>query len=97
MLPYNPGAFVAKPTRDFLDQKEQDRANLQKRGRPIGLLSWHGQDPDDATVIELMKAAVVGGGAFTPESQSHADSLSWIRRILALHIEMREDSLMGAP
>jgi len=44
-----------------------------------------------------MKTAVVGDGGFTPASQSHADSLSWIRRTLALHIEMREINLMGAP
>jgi len=48
-------------------------------------------------VIDLMKTGIVEDGCFTPESQSHADSLFWIRRTLALHIEMREISLMGAP
>ena len=87
---------MANLPRAFLDQKEQDQANLKKRSRPIGLSSWHGQDAENATVIDLMKTAVVGDGGFTPESQSHADSLSWIRRTLALHIEMREISLVGA-
>jgi hypothetical protein len=77
----------------FLDQKEQDQANLKKRSRPNGLRSRHGQDTENAIVIDLMKTAVVWDGGFTPESQSHADSLSWIRRSLVLHIEMREISL----
>ena len=81
----------------FLDQKEQYQANLKKRSQLIGLRSRHGQDAENATVIDLMKTVVVGDGGFTPESQSHADSLSWIRRTLALQIEMREISLMGAP
>jgi hypothetical protein len=95
--PYGPCFFVANLPRAFLDQKEQDQANLQKRSQPSGLRSRHGQDAENATVIDLMKTAVVGDGGFTPEGQSHADSLSWIRRTLALHIEMREISLMGAP
>jgi len=48
-------------------------------------------------VIDLMKTGIVEDGCFRPGSQSHADSPSWIRRNLALHIEMREISLMGAP
>ena len=60
----------------FLDQKEQDQANLKKRSQPIGLRSRHSQDAENATVIDLMKTAVVADGGFTPESQSHADSLS---------------------
>jgi len=48
-------------------------------------------------VIDLMKTALARGGGFTPVNQSHADSLSWIRRTLALHMEMRKISLMGAP
>jgi hypothetical protein len=95
--PYGLCAFVANMARAFLDRKEQDQANLKKRSQPIGLHSRHGQDAENATVIDLMKTAVVGDGGFTPENQSHADSLSWIRRTLALHVEMREISLMGAP
>src|SRR5580658_9968903 len=57
----------------FLDQKEQDQANLKKRSRPNGLRSRHGQDTENAIVIDLMKTAVVWDGGFTPESQSHAD------------------------
>jgi hypothetical protein len=95
--PYGPCAFVANLPRAFLDQKDQYQANLKKRSQLIGLRSRHGQDAENATVIDLMKTVVVGDGGFTPESQSHADSLSWIRRTLALQIEMREISLMGAP
>jgi len=95
--PYGPCAFETNLPKAFLDQKEQDQANLKKRSQPIGLRSRHGQDAENATGIDLMKTAVFGDGGFTPESQSHADSLSWIRRTLALHIEMREISLMGAP
>jgi hypothetical protein len=95
--PYGPCAFVANLPRAFLDQKEQDQPNLKKRSQPIGLRSRHGQDAENATVIDLMKTAVVGDGGFTPESQTNADPLSWTRRTLAIHIEMREISLMGAP
>jgi hypothetical protein len=83
--------------RAFLDKKEQDQANLKKHSQPIGLRSRHDWDSENATVIDLMKTAVVGDGGFTLESQSHADSLSWIRRTLVLQIEMREISLIGAP
>jgi len=95
--PYDLCAFVANLPRAFLDQKEQDQANLKKRSQIIGLRSRHGQDAENATVIDLMKTALVGDGGFTLESPSHADSLSWIRRTLTLRIEMREGSLIGAP
>jgi hypothetical protein len=58
--PYGPCAFVANLPRPFFDQKEQDQANLKKRSQPIGLRSGHGQDAENATVIDLMKTAVVG-------------------------------------
>ena len=80
-----------------MDQKEQDQANLEKRSQLIGLRSRLGQDAENATVIDLKKTAVVEDGCFTQVSPSHAEPLSWIRRTLALHIEMREISLMGAP
>jgi hypothetical protein len=38
------GCPVANLPRTFLDQKEQDQANLKKRSQPIGLRSRHGQD-----------------------------------------------------
>jgi hypothetical protein len=74
--PYGPCALVANLPRVFFDQKEQDQANLKKRGQPVGLRSRHSQDAENATVIDLMKTAVVADGGFTPENQSRADSLS---------------------
>src|SRR5580658_9611464 len=52
-------AFVANLPRTFLDQKEQDRANLKKRSQRIGLRLRCGQDAENATVIGLMKTAAV--------------------------------------
>ena len=82
--------------RAFLDQKEQDQANLKKRSQPIGLRSRYGRESENATVIDLMKRLSLE----TVVSRSRV-SRTQIPCLgsggLWCYIEMREISLIGAP